>query len=104
MHRVVVMLVFIGAACVETCPAPSSAPDLDTYPLDCVGDEDCALVSIPSCGPCACAETPLRAADADRFVDEQTICCDTPITPGVACGACSSGVPRCRDDVCTIGD
>ena len=102
MRCVAVLLgVALHVACSAPCPQAEAPPEIDNYRLDCDVDEDCALVSRPNCSSCACAETPLRAADADRYVDEQTICCGEA-DEGI-CDPCLDVVAICADGECAAG-
>ncbi|HEY1100310.1 MAG TPA: hypothetical protein VGF99_15335 [Myxococcota bacterium] len=108
MSRLVVVVIVGVVAALSGCDEPCAAaapPPVSSYERGCVADDDCALASIPDCGPCGgCADTPLRAADVARFDDEQTICCDEPVDEGVNCGACTNLVPICLDGACSALD
>jgi hypothetical protein len=95
----------IGVDCstavpVAPVPVPHAAPDGADPRRACKTTADCRVVKADPCDRCACATTPVNAAEATRLATVASeIECDTRKDQRV-CGECRGAVADCQAGTC----
>ncbi len=81
------------------------AVDMSKFDLSCKRDDECTNVRPSRCGKCGCNNMPLRAADSERFFEQQSAITCAPEPPehaAISCGGCPGYLAYCDHGRCAV--